>query len=193
MFTGIVEEMGTVEGLQKAKNLCVLKLKVRKVLKWIKSGDSVAVDGVCLTVTKKQNSHLTFDIMQETILCTSLRNLKVKGKVNLERALQVTDRLSGHFVTGHIDCVSTVLKRIEKPNYVELQIAKPRAIAKYLVKKGSIGIDGVGLTVGNVTDKYFSVYLIPFTLRETTLGVKKAKDQVNIETDILAKYILESR
>ncbi|MBI5024320.1 MAG: riboflavin synthase [Candidatus Omnitrophica bacterium] len=192
MFNGIVEEIGIVDALERRKNLSVLKVRACKVLQGTKPGDSIAVEGVCLTVTKKKKNILAFDMMRETVNKTLLGQLRRGDKVNLERALKAGSRVSGHFVTGHIDRVGRVEQRIVEANYEELSIRLPKGLGKYIVPKGSVALDGVSLTVGKVSKDRFSVYLIPFTRQVTTLGVKKKGDPVNIETDILAKYILNS-
>ncbi|MBI5150870.1 MAG: riboflavin synthase [Candidatus Omnitrophica bacterium] len=189
MFNGIVEETGVVERVTRKKNLSVLKVRARKVLKGTKVGDSIAVDGVCLTVTAAGKGAMTFDLMRETLLSTSLGKVKPGGKVNLERALKTGGRVSGHFVTGHVDVVSRVKEVLSRPNYVELVVHLPRHLSRYIVPKGSVCLDGVSLTVGGVRKDAFSVYLIPLTRRLTTLGARKKGDWVNLETDILAKYI----
>lgn len=190
MFSGIVEETGTVKRISSRKNLSILEVRAKKVLKGTKSGASIAVNGVCLTVTKIRRGVLVFDIMRETLLKTTLGDLGPKDLVNLERALKASGRVDGHFVTGHVDAVGTVNARITKENYTELRIDVPKDLMKYIVSKGSVCLDGVSLTVGAVQKTYFSVYLIPFTTEVTTLGSRKKGDKVNIETDILAKYIL---
>jgi riboflavin synthase len=193
MFSGIVEEKGIVAKIQKKENLIILSIRAKKVLKGVKVGDSISVDGACLTVTKIKNSVVDFDIMKETIDKTTLKFLKVGSEVNLEGALRVNDRLGGHFVSGHIDCVGVILKRISKPNYEEFQIEIPKALARYLAPKGSVSVDGISLTLGEVKKNVFYIYIIPHTLEITTLGRKKDGDHVNIETDLLAKYILFNR
>lgn len=191
MFTGIIEETGAVKAISSKKNLSVLKVRAKKVLKGIKLGASVAVNGTCLTVTGIKKNVLAFDIMRETLLKTNLGVLKPKDCVNLERALKANSRVDGHFVTGHVDDLGVVKQRIERENYVEFRIGITKGLMRYIVEKGSVSIDGVSLTIGEVKKTYFSVYLIPFTLEVTTLGSKKKGDKVNIETDILAKYILK--
>lgn len=190
MFSGIIEEIGTVEKMSSRMNLSVLKVRAKKVLKGIKLGASIAVDGACLTVTGIKQNVLMFDMMRETLIKTTLGSLKSKDRVNLERALKANSRIDGHFVTGHIDAVGVIRSVITKANYTEFQITIQKNLAKYIVPKGSVCLDGVSLTVGEVKKLYFSVYLIPFTKEVTTLGCKKKGDKVNIETDILAKYIL---
>jgi riboflavin synthase len=193
MFTGIVEEIGEVASLKTEKNLAVLNIKAKKVLGGVKNGDSIAVNGVCLTVTSKQKSTLTFDLMKETLLKSSLGELKVGSKINLERALKVSDRLNGHVVTGHIDQAARITSIIKKENYVELKISLDKNLRQYIVSKGSVCLDGVSLTVGGVSQNAFSVFLIPFTLDVTTLGLKRVGDKINIEADVLAKYVLNRK
>lgn len=193
MFNGIVEEIGTVDALERRKNLSVLKVRARKVLQGTKLGDSIAVTGVCLTVTDKNKNVLAFDMMRETVNKTSLGRLRRGDKVNLERALKAGGRVSGHFVTGHIDSVGRIEQKIAEKNYEELSIRLPKGLGKYIVPKGSVALDGISLTVGRVGKGRFSVYLIPFTKKVTTLGAKKKGDSVNIETDILAKYLIGRR
>ena len=190
MFTGIVEDIGIVKRMTRKRNLAVLAIEAKTICRDLKLGDSVAIDGVCLTVAAKDKNILSFDLVAETLKKTTLGQFKFGSKVNLERALKMNDRLSGHFVTGHVDAVSSIKKVIKKENYVELVIGLSKALAKYFVPKGSVCVDGVSLTVGEVRKDSFSVYLIPFTKEVTTLGTKKVGDTVNIETDILAKYIL---
>jgi riboflavin synthase len=190
MFSGIVEEIGAVRRITLEENLSVLEVRARMVLKGVKRGASMAIDGVCLTVRDIKDKVLVFDVTRETLLKTTLGFLKQGARVNLEPALKANSRIGGHFVTGHVDDIGTIRYKITRKNYTELQIALKKDIAKYIVQKGSVCLDGVSLTVGKVTKKYFTVYLIPFTLQVTTLGQKKEGDMVNIETDILAKYIL---
>lgn len=193
MFNGIVEEVGSIAAIVHQRNLTVLKVRARKIVPGTKNGDSIAIDGVCLTVTGKNKNILAFDLMRETIETTTLKDLQRGHKINLERALLVGGRISGHFVTGHIDCVGCIENKKEEPNYTELFISLPNELSKYIVPKGSVCLDGVSLTVGKVKKGLFSVYLIPFTRRITTLGTKKKGDAINIEVDILAKYILNTK
>jgi riboflavin synthase len=193
MFTGIIEEMGVVEGIVSKKNLSVLRVRAQKVLEEAQAGTSIAVNGVCLTVTAVTGKVLTFDIMRETLLKTNLGKLAPKSRVNLERAMKADGRIDGHFVSGHVDDMGTVRERITGENYTELRISIRKDLQKYIAPKGSVCLDGVSLTVGEVQKTYFSVYLIPFTLEVTTLGAMCKGGRVNIETDILAKYILNKR
>ena len=190
MFSGIVEELGTVEAIRKDANLATLSVRAKTVLEGTKIGDSVSIDGVCLTVTQKRKGRLNFDVMKETLDKTTLGQLKAKDRVNLERALKAGDRISGHFVTGHIDGVGQIAKIIKGKNYVEMRIGLARPLLRYIVPKGSICVDGVSLTVGIVGKSYFSFYLIPYTKELTNLGHKTEGQRVNVETDILAKYVL---
>ena len=193
MFTGIVEELGIVKGLKSTKNLATLSVAAKKVTKDLKAGDSVAVNGVCLTVTHIKGGVIAFEIMKESLTRTTLGILKPNEKVNLERALKANSRLSGHFVTGHIDDVGVIRQKLTQRNYLAYEIKIDTSLRRYLVPKGSITIDGVSLTVGQVKKNSFIVHLIPFTLKVTTLGQKKIGDRVNIETDIVAKYIFQNK
>ncbi|MCK5083613.1 MAG: riboflavin synthase [Candidatus Omnitrophica bacterium] len=193
MFTGIVEEMGTVEAISSKKNLSVLKVRAKKVLGGTKQGTSISVNGVCLTVTKRKKDILEFDIMLETLKKTNLGALEPKGRVNLERAMKVNGRIDGHFVSGHVDDMGSLTAKITGENYTELRIRPKRSLMKYIAPKGSVTLDGVSLTIGEVRKADFSIYLIPFTLDVTTLGRVEKGDQINIETDILAKYILNRK
>ncbi len=188
MFTGIIEEIGIIKQMRTAKNLTVVDVQAKKILSGVKPGDSVAVNGVCLTVTKCGKQTLSFDLMKETLSATSLGECQKGDLVNLERAMKWGDRLGGHFVTGHVDGVLRIKRIVKEKNYVEFQFDLNGKMKKHVVVKGSISIDGVSLTIGRVTKRYFSVYLIPFTLRNSNLGMRSVGDRVNVETDILAKY-----
>jgi riboflavin synthase len=190
MFTGIIEEQGTIQKIVRKDNLAVLFIKADKVLKGTCNGDSIAINGCCLTVTAQKAKVLSFDVIRETLDKTTLGDLKVGSRVNLERAMTAQGRFGGHFVTGHIDGAG-VIKNIKKlANDVEFEIVPPKELMKYLVAKGSVTIEGISLTVGKVTKTSFVVHLIPTTLVITTFGGKVAGDRVNVETDILARYIL---
>jgi riboflavin synthase len=193
MFTGIIEHLGIVKKIDAKKNLLVFSIDLGLLAKKVKLGDSVCVSGVCLTVAAKQGKVANFDLMKETIEKTSLRSLKVGGRVNLELALQAGSRLGGHFVTGHVDEVATIKSIAQDKNWVALRLSISKANQRYFVPKGSVTVDGISLTVGLVGRGYVDVYLIPYTLKGTTLGLKKAGDAVNIETDILAKYLFQGR
>ena len=190
MFTGIIQHLGTVKTVTAKANLMALAVNAGPLAKNVRLGDSVAINGVCLTAARKKGAVLLFEAMRETIAKTGLKALKAGSKVNLELALRPDSRLGGHFVTGHVDEVSAI-KRVEcATNWVALTIGISKVNRKYLAPKCSIALDGISLTVGRVGASEFSVYLIPYTLTTTTFANKKAGDLVNIETDILAKYVL---
>ena len=190
MFTGIIQHLGTVKAIDTKVNLMLLSLDAGPLTKDTRLGDSVAVNGVCLTAAGKKGQVIVFEAMRETINTTALKTLRAGSRVNLELALKPEGRLGGHFVTGHVDEV-VVIKSVERAkNWVAMTLDISRANRKYLVPKGSVTLDGISLTVGKVGASEFSVYLIPYTLTATTLADKKVGDLVNVETDILAKYIL---
>lgn len=192
MFTGIIEHLGKIKAIQNQKNLIILDIDAGPLAKDIKLGDSVAINGVCLTATTKKAKVIRFDLMKETIFNTSLRQIVVGSHVNMELALKANSRFGGHFVTGHVDEVG-VIKSIERAkNWVAITVDVSKYALKHLVHKGSITVDGISLTVGAVSKKDVTVHLIPYTLKVTNLGSKKVGDLLNIETDILAKYILKS-
>jgi riboflavin synthase len=194
MFTGIIEGIGTVLKIQKnTKNRSAVQMLVDlgKHSKDLKIGQSVALNGVCLSVTNISKNKCNFEMIDETIKKTDLGNLKVGGKVNIERSLKVGDRMEGHFVLGHIDGVGIIQKIEKKPKEVKLWFEVPKKLAKYVVKKGSIALDGISLTVVDVNKNMASVCLIPHTMNVTNFNLKKVGDKINIETDILGKYILK--
>ena len=194
MFTGIVEGIGKVKKISKAtKNRSAIQMIVDlgKHGKGLKTGQSVALNGVCLTVTKLSKTECTFEMIEETTKKTDLGNLKVGGIVNIERSLKAGDRLEGHFVLGHVDGVGVIKKILKKPKEVQVYFEVPKNLSKYIVKKGSITIDGISLTVVDIKKTLASVSLIPHTIEITNFHTKKIGDKVNIETDILGKYILK--
>jgi len=191
MFTGIIERIGAIKKIEVKKNLLVMSIDLGPLAKKVKLGDSVSVSGVCLTATSKKGSIAGFDLMRETIEKTSLRSLGVGDKVNLELALELGSRLGGHFVTGHVDELAVIKHISYEKNWVALRLGVSHANHKYFVPKGSITVDGISLTIGKVGKGYVEAYLIPYTLKVTTLGLKKMGDCVNIETDILAKYLFK--
>ena len=189
MFTGIIEELGVVKNIKLLSDSAELNIQANKVLEGTKIGDSIAVNGVCLTVIHSSVREFTADVMSETLAKTSLAQLKPGSKVNLERALQLSTRLGGHLVSGHVDGVGTI-KRITSAGIAsvfEISIVPP--LIPYILPKGSISIDGISLTVVQVDSNSFSVSLIPHTFAQTTLGFKKVGDKVNLETDIIGKYV----
>ena len=194
MFTGIVEGIGTVNTISKiTKNRSAIEMTIDlgKQVKGLKIGQSVALNGVCLTATKLFKSKCIFEMIEETTKKTDLGNLKVGGVVNIERSLKASDRLEGHFVLGHVDGVGIIKKILKKPEEVQVYFEVPKNLAKYVVKKGSIAIDGISLTVVDIKKTLASVSLIPHTIEITNFHTKKVGDKVNIETDILGKYILK--
>lgn len=189
MFTGLIAELGTVRSLKKVQNSYHLTVTAKKVLENLKIGDSVAVNGTCLTVVMMSGSEFTADVMPETVRLTNLRNLKSGDKVNLERTLRLIDGLDGHIVSGHVEGIGVISKYRRDGIANVVTIKTPPELMRYILHKGSIAIDGISLTVTEVTEDTFSVSLIPHTSKETTLGFKTVGDEVNLETDIIGKYV----
>ena len=193
MFTGIIEGVGKVEKItQNTNNRSAFQMTVDlgKHAKGLKIGQSVALNGVCLSATKISKNKCNFQMIDETIKKTNLGNLAQGAIVNIERSLKIGDRMEGHFVLGHVDGVAIIKKIEEKPKEVKIWFEVPKKLAKYVVKKGSIAIDGISLTVVDVKKNLASVCLIPHTMKITNFKSKKIGDKLNIETDILGKYIL---
>ena len=194
MFTGIIVGTGKVIKLdQKTKNRSAIQMTVNlgKYAKGLKIGQSVAINGVCLSATKISNNNCVFEMIDETTKKTDLGNVKAGSTVNVERSLKVGDRLEGHFVLGHIDGVATITKIEKKPKEVKIWFKIPKKLTKYVVKKGSIALDGISLTLVDVKKDIASVCLIPHTINVTNFKSKKIGDKLNIETDVLGKYILK--
>lgn len=190
MFTGIVEEMGTIQTVQKVSEQSVqLKIGAVKISEDIKLGDSIAVNGICLTATHFTNAVFQVDVMPETIKSTSLNTLTVGSKVNLERSMPANGRFGGHFVSGHVDGTGKIVNKQQQENAIYYTIEIPNELAKYLLVKGSIAVDGISLTVFDRSENTFTISLIPHTVTETVLGAKGKGDIVNIECDMLAKYV----
>lgn len=189
MFTGIVEELGAVASLQRGADSANLAIVARVVLQQLKLGDSIAVNGVCLTVTSFNDRQFSADVMAETLAKTNLGSLKPGDKVNLERALAFGDRLGGHLVSGHIDGVGRIIKLARHDIAMVVTIAAPTEVMRYIIRKGSVAIDGISLTVVDYTPDSFSVSLIPHTAAATTLGFKQVGASVNLEGDMIGKYI----
>ena len=188
MFSGLVEEVGRVEELKLLSGGA--KLTVKSTLKDVKIGDSIAVNGVCLTVVDIQNDTLSFDLSQETLSRSNLKLLKKGDPVNLERALRIGDRIGGHFLQGHVDFTSKVLVFSLRGSHWELKIHIPEDYREYVVEKGSIGIDGISLTINYVEQDAVSINIIPHTYEKTNLKRRKVGDLVNVELDILGKYVI---
>jgi riboflavin synthase len=194
VFTGIVEEVGTVVAREDQADAARLRIRAAKVLQDVALGDSISVSGVCLTVTDVEDGVWGTDVMAETLRRSSLGKAEAGGRVNLERAVTAHTRLGGHMVQGHVDGVGSVLSRTPSEHWEVVRIELPRELARYVVEKGSIAVDGVSLTVSAVTAvddpaPWFEVSLIPTTLRETTLGERSPGDPVNLEVDVIAKYV----
>lgn len=189
MFTGIVEEVGTLKAIRKGAHSAVLEIQAKVVLEDIHLGDSIAVNGVCLTATSFSPSGFTADVMHETLNRSALSALRPGSRVNLERAMAANGRFGGHIVAGHVDGVGTV-RRIEKDdNAIWYTIAAGPEILRYVVEKGSITIDGISLTVARVDSDSFAISAIPHTVAVTVLADRKPGDTVNLETDIIGKYV----
>jgi len=189
MFTGIIEETGVVTDIKKGAKSCVLSVSADVVLSDAKLGDSISINGVCTTVTNVKGNIFTVDIMAETMRKTSFASMKKGDRVNLERAMSANGRFGGHIVSGHIDGVGTIRSFVREDNAVWVTIGADDAIMRYIVKKGSITIDGISLTVALVYKDAFAVSVIPHTAQETTLLSKHSGDRVNLECDIVGKYV----
>ena len=192
VFTGIIEELGVVEGVEDQGDAVRLTVRGPHVVLDATLGDSIAVNGCCLTVAERDHERFTADVMRETLDKTALGALAAGGRVNLERAVTAGTRLGGHIVQGHVDGTGAVVRRTPSEHWELVEITVPAALARYLVAKGSITVDGVSLTVVDVCDgaePTFTVSLIPETLARTTLGFKEPGDPVNLEVDVIAKYV----
>lgn len=189
MFTGIVEEVGTVKNISYGNMSIKLTITCTRVTEDIKQGDSISVNGICLTASTTGKDWFTADVMPETMRSTSLNNLKISDRVNLERALKLSDRLGGHIVSGHIDGTGNIVSSLSEDNAIWLTIETTEELARYIIPKGSVALDGTSLTVANIEDRQFKVSLIPFTAGFTILGSKKTGDKVNIECDVIGKYV----
>lgn len=187
MFTGIIEEVGKVKMIQRG-NITKMAVECKKVLDGVKIGDSIAVNGVCLTVTNIGKDLFTSDIMYETLKTSNLGSLKIGSIVNLERALSISGRLNGHIVTGHVDTVGTIIDKNKINGTTTFKIKIDERYSKYVADKGSVAVDGISLTVVESSASYFTVSIIPHTEINTTLNIKRIGDTVNIEVDILSKY-----
>lgn len=189
MFTGIVEELGEITAVEMLDDACRFRVRGPVVTEGAKHGDSIAVNGVCLTVVEHGNDEFTADVMAETLKRSSLGALATGSRVNLERPMVADGRFGGHVVQGHVDGTGTIVDRTPSEHWEIVKISLPAELSKYVVEKGSITVDGVSLTVVEAADDYFTISLIPTTLALTTLGVKQAGDPVNLEVDVIAKYV----
>ena len=189
MFTGIIEEMGSVKALRRDGSAARLTVSASIVLGGTVIGDSICVNGVCLTVVDLAKDGFSADVAVETLRVTNLGELKIGVNVNLERALQLSARIGGHLVSGHVDAVGRIREKREEGNGWRIFIDAPEAVLRYVIRKGSIAIDGISLTVADVDKSGFSIAMMPHTAKLTTLGFKAGGDSVNLETDIIGKYV----
>ena len=189
MFTGIIEQAGIVKNIQKKRNQANITIQFGENISDLILGESIAVNGVCLTVIKAGKDNFTADISEETLVRTNLGELKSLEVVNIERALKAGERLGGHFVSGHIDGTGRISKKIKKGKFILLTLEAPEEIMRYIVEKGSVAVDGISLTVASCDDKGFTISIIPHTEACTNLKEKKTGDIVNLENDMIGKYI----
>ncbi len=189
MFTGIIEHLGKVKQVKLQANSAVIAVDIGPLENGVIPGDSIAINGACLTVTQINGPAVLFDVSGETLSKTAIGNLCISDNVNIERSLKIGDKLGGHFVTGHVDCVATINKIENEPGQCTVWFSVSNDISNMMIKKGSVAIDGISLTIVDLKEKLFSVALIPFTLDATTLGFKKTGQKVNIETDMLGKWV----
>lgn len=189
MFTGIIEEIGMIEQVLKKSTTYELQIQAKEILHDIKVGASISVNGVCLTVTSFTNTNFTADIMPETLFASNIRYLQSGDPVNLERAMAANGRFGGHLVSGHIDGTGKIIAKRPVANAVYYEIEIDEHLTKFIVNKGSIAVDGTSLTVFDVTDHSFTISLIPLTMQDTVIGKKAVGDIVNIECDMIGKYI----
>ena len=189
MFTGLIEEVGRVVATRASDHGTKLEIAAPRTAREARTGESIAVNGCCLTLTSRRGDRLSFDLLEETIGRTNLKKLRQNNRLNLERALRADGRLGGHFVQGHVDCVSSIIGLEKKGADFRLEVELPRKFAHYVASKGSIAVDGISLTVADVLPKSFVAWIIPYTKRHTNLDRATIGDLVNLEFDILAKYV----
>ncbi len=189
MFTGLIIEMGEITSLRKRSGGVILSLRANKVASDAKPGDSISVNGVCLTVVSKDSNILSFDLSEETLQSANLGSLKTGDVINLEPSLSADSKIGGHFVTGHVDAVGKIRSKVRIGDMVKVEIEAPANVMNFLVEKGSISVDGISLTVVDILKNSFTVVIIPHTAKLTTMGFKDQGNTVNIEADILGKYV----
>jgi len=189
LFTGLVIGMGEVATVKARSGGAVLSLKAGEIAAGAKLGDSIAINGVCLTVVEKKSDMLSFDISDETLRSTNLGSLKKGDRVNLETSLTPDSKIGGHFVTGHVDAIGSIRSKVNLGDMLKIEIGVPQKVVNFLVEKGSVAVDGISLTVVDVLNDGFTIVIIPHTAKLTTIGFKGAGDTVNIESDILGKYV----
>jgi riboflavin synthase len=189
MFTGIIEALGTIRGIQPAGQGRRLTVEAGFPLEKTAIGDSIAVNGACLTAVRITGSRFEADVSPETLSKTSFGGIRIGDRVNLERALRLSDRLNGHLVSGHVDGVGTLQSKTRAGNAVLITIAVPQTLSRYMIRKGSVAVDGISLTINDCGSGFFEISVIPHTAAITTIGFRNPGDQVNIETDMIGKYI----
>lgn len=189
MFTGLILEMGEVTSIKRRSGGAILSLKAKEAASGANLGDSIAVNGVCLTVINKNNNILSFDLSDETLQSTNLGGLKPGSSINLEPSLRPDSRIGGHFVTGHVDAAGRIRSKVNMGDMVKIEIEAPEKVTRFLVEKGSVAVDGISLTVVDVLSDGFTIVIIPHTAKLTTIGFKGVGDTVNLESDILGKYV----
>ena len=189
MFTGLILEMGEISSFKKRSGGAILSLKANEVASTAKKGDSISVNGVCLTVVSKNNNTLSFDLSEETLRCTNLGSLKTGNIANLEPSLRPDSKIGGHFVTGHVDAAGRIRSKVNIGDMMKVEIEAPSNVINFLVEKGSVAVDGISLTIVDILKDGFTVVIIPHTAKLTTIGFKGPGDTVNIEVDILGKYV----
>ncbi len=189
MFTGLIEEMGKIKGITPNTKGKEFRIESKKVINHLNIGDSVAIDGACLTVTAQTKEYFSVQAVEETLVKTTLKNVKIGSSVNIERAVLAIGRFGGHFVQGHVDGIAEIVSFQRTGEAAKLKIKIPDAIVKYIVLKGSIALNGISLTVAEVNGSIVTIALIPLTLKNTNLGQKRVGNSLNIEVDLLAKYV----
>ncbi|OHE57565.1 MAG: riboflavin synthase subunit alpha [Thermodesulfovibrio sp. RBG_19FT_COMBO_42_12] len=189
MFTGLIIEMGEITSVRKRSGGAILSLSAINVASDAKQGDSISVNGVCLTVVSKDSNILSFDLSEETLQSTNLGSLKTGDVINLEPSLSTGSKIGGHFVTGHVDAVGKIRSKVRIGDMVKVEIEAPANVMNFLVEKGSVSVDGISLTVVDILKDRFTVVIIPHTAKLTTMGLKGQGNTVNIEADILGKYV----
>lgn len=189
MFTGLIEEVGNVLGIHRTDRGTQLQIVAPRVAEKIQIGDSIAVNGCCLTVAAHRGEQFTFDLLEETLDRTNLKTLRQESRVNLERALAADERLGGHFVQGHVDCAARIVALEKNGTNHRLEVELPAEFAHYIAYRGSIAVNGISLTVAEVSEESFAVWIIPHTKSQTNLDVARTDDPVNLEFDLIAKYL----
>ncbi|MEK6652328.1 MAG: riboflavin synthase [Nitrospirota bacterium] len=189
MFTGLILETGEITSVKRRSGGAVLSLRADESAATAKPGDSISVNGVCLTVVSKNNNMLSFDLSDETLQSTNLGSLKTGSRINLEPSLRPDSKIGGHFVTGHVDAVGSIRSKVNMGDMLKVGIEAPEKVTRFLVEKGSVAVDGISLTVVDVLSNGFTIVIIPHTAKLTTIGFKGVGDTVNLESDILGKYV----